>query len=170
MKYEVDYVSITGNTEKLVKAIALDLPPEDTKMVDLSSQQPSLDVDIYLVCFGLSKGNIPLKVMDLLEELEDKTLLLFITSAMEPGQESITLIERKLDPFMPLQCDYRGMFLCRGEFPQSVVDTAKRALEENPDDGYVQALLQNCMQTSGHPDRIDLQNARRFMREKLGMP
>lgn len=169
MKYEVDYISLTGNTEKLAKAIALALPPDETRLVDLSTQPSSCDADIYLIGFGLSKGNIPLKVMDLLEELEGKTLLFFTTGAMEPNQENIALIERKLAPFMPIQCDYRGLFLCKGEFPRSVADTAKQRLENDPEDGQARVLLQSYNRTVGHPDQTDLQNICDFVCERIGI-
>jgi len=78
MKYEVAYISSSGNTEKLAHGIADSLPHRDTFVTDLSCEEITGKADVYLIGFGLKKEAIPLKIMDVLEELEGKTILFFV--------------------------------------------------------------------------------------------
>jgi len=78
MKYEIAYISQSGNTEKLAHGIADSLPHRDTFVTDLSCEEITGKADVYLVGFGLKKEAIPLKIMDVLEELEGKTILFFV--------------------------------------------------------------------------------------------
>ena len=78
MKYEIAYISQSGNTEKLAHGIADSLPHRDTFVTDLSCEEITGKADVYLIGFGLKKEAIPLKIMDVLEELEGKTILFFV--------------------------------------------------------------------------------------------
>ena len=84
MKYEVVYISQSGNTEKLAHGIADSLPHRDTFVTDLSCEEITGKAEVYLVGFGMKKEAIPLKVMEVLEELEGKTILLFVTASINP--------------------------------------------------------------------------------------
>ena len=84
MKYEVVYISQSGNTEKLAHGIADSLPHRDTFVTDLSCEEITGKADVYLVGFGMKKEAIPLKIMDVLETLEGKTILFFVTASIKP--------------------------------------------------------------------------------------
>ena len=96
MKYEIAYISGSGNTEKLAHGIADSLPQTDTFVTDLSCEEITKQADVYLIGFGMKREAIPLKIMDILEELEDKTILFFVTASVKPTEVHIKEIERRL--------------------------------------------------------------------------
>ena len=122
MKYEIAYISISGNTERLAHGIADRLPQRKTIVTDLTTEEIMKKANVYLIGFGINKGAVPLKIMEVLEELHGKTILFFVTGGMEPLNEYRDAVERKIEPFLPDDCDYRGLFLCQGQFPDTVLE------------------------------------------------
>lgn len=169
MKYEVAYVSVSGNSEKLMHGIADTLPHRKTFVTDLSHEEITGKADVYLIGFGVNKGAIPLRVMEILEELHGKTLLFFITCGMDPVDEYREMIEKKLLPFLPDDCDYKGVFICPGKFSEDVLRSARMLLEDEPDNPYAQKILEDSELSREHPNQSDVEHAYRFIREHLGM-
>lgn len=168
MKYEIAYISQSGNSEKLAHGIADGLPQDSTFVTDLSCEKVTGKADIYLIVFGINRGMVPLKVMELLEELHGKILLFFITSGMEPVQEYRDAMERKLLPFIPDDCDYRGLFMCPGRFPEHVLRAAQEKLAVEPEYAAAKNVLSDAELSADHPNQTDIENAGRFIREHLG--
>lgn len=167
MKYEVAYISGSGNTEKLAHGIADCLPHRDTFVTDLSCEEITEKADVYLIGFGMKKDAIPFRIMDTLEKLEGKTILLFVTASVNPSDAHIKEIERRLDPFMPYECDYKGMYLCTGQVSDESLDKLRSLLECEPENEKVQAAMENCKKTLGHPNQEDIRGACNFIKDKL---
>lgn len=167
MKYEVAYLSQSGNTAVLAEELAEMLSDEDIHLTDLARGELSPDADVYLIGFGVDRGTVPIKIMDALDAAEGKTILLFVTCGMKPTDAYRAAIERKIVPFLPDVCDYRGLFLCAGQFPDAAVQSIERALAQAPNDAQAQALLQQHRQTCGHPNREDMDALRRFVSDRL---
>jgi hypothetical protein len=167
MKYEIAYLSLSGNTEKLAYGIADELPNDETIITDLSSETISSQADINLICFGVNKGTVPIKIMDALDELDGKTIMFFITGGMEPTEKYHDMIENKITPFLPDECDYRGMFMCRGKFPNSVLNAARQKLSEDSDNKYALKIVSDAEASAEHPNADDYTNACRFIGEQL---
>ena len=102
--------------------------------------------------------------MDVLENLEGKTILCCVTCGMTL-HESKDSIEHNLLPFIPDECDYRGMFFCPGQIPASVMDTVQTALDENPENQQAKTMLEAFQHSMNHPDTDDLRELRRFIQE-----
>lgn len=169
MKYEVAYISGSGNTEKLAHGIADSLPQSDTFVTDLSCEEVTEKADVYIVGFGMKKDAIPLRIMETLERLEGKTILLFVTASVKPADALVKEIERRLDPFMPCECDYKGMYLCPGQVSEETIDKLSCLLECEPENEKALAAMDNCKNTLGHPDREDIAGACEFVRNKLDL-
>lgn len=169
MKFEIAFVSLSGNTEDLAHGIADNLPHDKTFVTDLSHEDITGKADVYLIGFGVNKGTVPLKIMEVLDELHGKTILFFITAGMEPTHEYRDAVERQILPFMPDDCDYKGMFMCHGKFPEQVLQAANNKLYEEPDNRFAKRILQEAELSNGHPNQTDYENASRFVREQLGL-
>lgn len=167
MKYEVAYYSISGNTASLAEEIADMLSDNGVRLTDLSCADVSEDADVYLIGFGINRGTVPLKIIDALEVAEGKTILLFVTCGMEPTDDYKSSIERKILPFLPDGCDYRGLFLCPGQFPDEVIRNAQEVLSNQPNSVSARSLLEHYQKTYGHPDEEDLDDLRDFIWSKL---
>lgn len=166
MKYQIAYLSMHGNSRKLAEAIADCLPRGDTVLTDISSEDPE-DAPVYILCFGMNKGRIALPIMELLETLENRCVVLAITCGRNPTQEYRAWIERQLEPFMPYSCDYRGMFLCYGQMPEAVQQWLETNLKKDPKNEKLQQALDDYDDACGHPNQPDFQNVRAFIKEKL---
>lgn len=163
MKYEISYLSKSGNTAKLAEAIASMLPPEDTRIADLASGEASGGADISFVGFDVESGTIPLKIMDALDYAEGKTIALFATCGLIPTEEHKAAIERKIAPFLPDECDYRGLFLCAGQLPESTASVVEERLKTQPDNAEMKDYLKRHYQITGHPDAHDIKDLESFV-------
>lgn len=162
MKYQVAYANVYGNAEVLASWIMSILPPESAELVNLSYRDISSDADVYLIGFEITQDTIPLNIMDVLEKLEGKTILCFAACGMaDSGNKE--RVERNLRPFLPDECDYRGLFLCPGQIPTSVIDTIQKVLDENPDNERAKAMLEGFQHSLNHPDMEDFRDLRRFI-------
>lgn len=169
MKYEIAYISGSGNTEKLAHGIADSLPQTNTFVTDLSCEEITKQADVYLIGFGMKREAIPLKIMDILEELEDKTILFFVTASVKPTEVHIKEIERRLEPFMPSNCDYRGLYLCPGQVSDETLKKLRTILNQEPDNEWANAAMENCRQTLDRPNQNDIDEACEFVHKKLNV-
>ena len=167
MKYEIAYISQSGNTATLAEEIAEMFSDEEVYLTDLSCEEISEDADVYFVGYGVNRGAVPMKIMDALEIAEGKTILLFVTCGMEPTEGYKSSVERKILPFLPDDCDYKGLFLCPGQFPEDVIRNVQEVLRRQPDNTAARTLAENHRKTYGHPNDADLERLRDFVWEKL---
>lgn len=167
MKYEIAYLSNSGNTATLAREIAELLCEEEMRLVDLSYDDLAEDADVYFMGFGLNRGTVPMKIMDGLELAEGKTVLLFATCGMEPTEEYKASVERKILPFLPDDCDYKGLFLCGGQFPEELVQKMQRVLRAQPENEQAKLFLQHHRKTCTHPNEQDLEALRDFVWKHL---
>lgn len=163
MKYEIAYYSRSGNTAMLAEEIAELLSSEDVRLTDLNCSDASDDADMYIIGFGINRGAVPMKVMDVLEQAEGKEIVLFVTCGMEPSEKYRISVERRVKPFLPDDCVYHGLFLCAGRFPDEVIAGVEATLERQPDNQQAQSVLANHEKTRNHPDKADIQNIRDFI-------
>lgn len=167
MKYQVVYESQSGNTKRLARAIAGCLPERDTELVDLDEQTPSRDADVYCVGFGVRHSTCSMKMLEFLELLNNKTVLLFATCGMNPTETYHDILERGIEPFLPENCDYRGLFLCQGSISDDGYAALKRRFEKMADEETLQRFDEFRLGTKGHPDDDDLENAMTFVEQAL---
>lgn len=162
MEYQIAYLNVYGNAGVLADEIQAILA--GAELVDLNWQEISYDADVYMLVFEITQAAVPLKIMDVLENLEGKTLLCCVTCGMAL-HESKDSIEHNLLPFIPDECDYRGMFFCPGQIPDSVMETVQTALDENPENQRARIMLEAFQHSMNHPDTDDLRKLRRFIQE-----
>lgn len=167
MKCEVAYFSKFGNTAVLANAIASMLPAESTKLTDLAQSEMSGGADVNFVGFDVNDGPLPLRIMDALDCAENRVLILFATCCMVPTEHVKAAVERKVHPFLPDGCDYRGLFLCAGQVPESMADNLEAQLKLQPDDPEIKFAVKNCQKVIGHPDEQDIDNLRNFLETVL---
>lgn len=167
MKYEIAYLSSSGNTALLARTIAAMFPAEEAQLTDMAREEIFPAADVYFIGFGVNRAAVPLKVMEALEYTGGKRALLFVTCGMEPTDDYKAQIEQKVLPFVPDDCDYRGLYLCAGQFPEEVERSLRETFQQNPDNAQTKRLLENCRKACGHPNGADLDALRFFVREAL---
>ena len=106
-------------------------------------------------------------MMELLDQLEEKTVLIFATCPFQADQNAKDQLERSLQPFLPDSCDYRGLYLCTGEASQQLLSKLQTVCQQNPEDQRASTLLENCKASAGHPDEDDIMQACLFVTKEL---
>lgn len=164
MKYQISYLSPAGNCKKLADAFEDIL--EDAYVTDLKYDN-DVQGDIHLVGFEINVSSlkmIPYEVMELLDQLEDKTVLLFATCPFKADQNTYNQVESTILPFLPDSCDYRGLFLCTGEASSQLISKLQALSAQ---DKKANALLESCKASVGHPDEDDIMSACLFVTREL---
>lgn len=169
MKYQVVYESRTGNTRAIAEAVMAGLPSESAKLVDIDTEVPSKDADVYCIGYGVHSSICSLKMLDFMELLNGKTILLFATCGLEPSEAYRKLLERNIEPFLPEQCDYRGMFLCQGAISDDGIAALQKLIEKSGNPDQLQRLDELVCRAQTHPDFDDLDAAGKFVKTTLGL-
>lgn len=167
MKYEVAYLSNTGNTKRLAMEITSMLFGKEVVLTDLAHNGVSTDADAFFIGFGINGDVVPVKIMDALECTERKTVMLFVTCGMNPTDAYKAAIERKIFPFLPDDCNYLGLFLCAGKFPDDMIDHAQEVLQQNKEVLHARMVLENHQITKNHPDEDDMRKLREYVTTHL---
>lgn len=164
MKYQIAYINVYGNAKVLANEIMNILPEDNVEEIDLSYQEITDDADVYLIGFEITSAAIPLKIMDVLEKLDGKTIICFATHSLT-GFESKESIEKKFLPFLPAKCDYRGLFCCLGQIPVNVLVSIEEITQEHPDRTQAAEALESCRKSMDHPDIEDIRSLRLFIQK-----
>jgi len=168
MQYQVSYLSPNGHARKVAEAITDILPP-DTKLLDL---QESCEVyaETLIIGFELNEASIravPYPIMELLNELKNHQVLVFVTSPFKVDINARSVLEYRIAPFIPGGCQYRGLFLCPGQASACFLNEVRKNAEQHPEDHQAKAFLAHCEESIGHPDETDLLNACHFVADAL---
>ena len=167
MTYQISYLSPLGNCRLLAEAFEDIL--EDAYVTDLKYDN-DVQGRIHLVGFEMNEASfkaIPYEVMEFLDQLEDETVLFFVTCPFQPDQNVKDQLEYALQPFLPDSCDYRGIFLCQGEASQTLLSKLQTVCAERPDDQRTKKFLESCKASAGHPDEDDIMQACLFVTKEL---
>lgn len=161
LKIQVLYVSRTGNTERIARAIYQALPgiPKDIRMLD--SAPSRYDADTYFIGFWANRGTASMEILDCVSELHGKNIALFATCGMGRSAEYYKKIETNVLAFLPEDNHYLGSFLCQGKMPMNV----RRKYEQMAtpvNQEQVTRMLRNFDEALLHPDNKDEADAKAF--------
>lgn len=167
MQYQISYYSPLGHAEKMATAFEKMLPP-DTLTINLDEES---DVCGEIHMIGLELGSkldaIPYKVLEFLEKLDEKIIFLFATCPIQATESVKERVERALVPFLPEDCDYRGLFMCRGQASGRFVMELENFAQQQPYNEKAKVWLAQCKKSEGHPNREDVRQACSFAAEVL---
>ena len=95
MQFEVLFVSQTGNTEKLAKAV-FEAIPSKSKEIQRLTRDTELDLaETYFIGFWTNHGTCSFEVLDYISELHGKNIALFGTCGMGSDAEYYQRISRQ---------------------------------------------------------------------------
>ena len=168
MQYQISYYSPNGHAETLANAFCQMLP-HDTYISNLEEEDVPY-ADIQLVGFDMGGTNldaIPFKVIEYLEKLDGKAIVLFATVPFIPNEAVEGRIHNSVLPFLPDECDFRGLYLCGAEPSNTLLQDLRRLVSQQPENTRAKHWLEHCERAVGHPDRNDVLKACQFMRHVL---
>lgn len=168
MQYQISYFSPNGHGEKLVNAFCRMLPP-DTYISNLEEADTPC-ADVQLVGFdmgGTNLGAIPFKVIEYLEKLDGKVIFVFTTVPFVPNEAVEGRIHNSIIPFLPDECDFRGLYLCGAEPSNVLLQDLRRLVSQQPENTRAKHWLERCEMAVGRPDNTDVHKACQFMKHVL---
>lgn len=157
MRYQISYDSPLGHAEQLADAFSRCLP-RDTAVVDLREEFVDC-ADVHIVGFeadGKNVGAIPFRIMEFIEKLEGKTLFMFATSPLYTSEKMRERNENTLKAFLSDDCDFRGLFMCRGQASEQMVRDLEEVIELYPEEEWAVSWLTQCRNSMGHPNQKDI--------------
>ncbi|NLZ80606.1 MAG: flavodoxin [Clostridiales bacterium] len=166
MKYRVLYVSKTGNTEKLAKAIYEAIPDSSKDIQRLTSNIDLNDTETLFIGFWTNRGTCSFEVLDFLSEIHGKNIALFGTCGMGKSKAYYDKIATQVSAFIPDDNIYMGTFLCQGKMPMQVREKYESYLEDKDSD-EIRAMLNNFDQAIFHPNQEDFHNASKFVKSVI---
>jgi len=167
MQFLVTWWSQTGNTLKIAKAIFESLP--ENKTFAPLSEAPSLDgVDLTFIGFPVMQfGPPPLAKKFIKNHTSGKKIALFVTHAINPFSDDPkqqALLRKEIgqcrEAAIGAGAELSGIYHCQGELSQQVADSLS-------DSGIPMLMEFATMRplTLGHPDDMDVENARSFAKK-----
>ena len=163
--WAVVYTSVTGNTEKLAKAMAEELGCDcfttDNAPEDLSKY------DVIVAGYWLRLGGPADKMKAFLQKINNKTVVFFQTHGAYAGTEHAITSFARAGSMLGEDCYVLGTFSLQGELNPALI--AKRS--NMPQDKHHGATPENIARweaAKGHPDENDLIKAKEFIREMTG--
>lgn len=167
MRYEIDYLCDSAGVEKLVNAVQELLPKADTTYIDLTNNSAMPDADIHLVVFSFLKGSVPYEVVHTLNAMSGKRILLLVT-VMAEGSEAYCLAARnRITAFLPENCDFRGIHLCRCNLPDNILMAAQKQLELDPYNERAKRACESYVRFRDCPDENDISKVCEFVCSRL---
>lgn len=158
MKVQVLYVSQTGNTKEIAKAIYNSIPESSKDIKYLDSPQVDEDVETYFIGFWVNRGTASLEVLDFLSELEGKNVGIFATCGMGKEPKYYREIENNVKAFLSDNNVYLGAYFCQGKMPISVRKKYEDFKNEK-NKQMVSTMLHNFDEALLHPNKTDCENA-----------
>jgi flavodoxin I len=170
MKILIAYLSQTGNTEKIAKAIyeetSLAHEVETKKLEEVSAENLS-GYDLLFIGSPIHAGNLAGAAKDFLNRLQvpfGKKLAGFVTHSGAAYPEQI--LSKFTEPFKGAceknALEYLGCFNCQGFLTPAIHDMVKKA--QNLTD---EQWAERVKEMTGHPDTEDLAKAKAFARKVL---
>lgn len=163
MQYQISYFSPNGHAEILVNGFCQRLP-YDTYVSNLEEEDTPC-ADVQLIGFDMGGTNldaIPLKVIEYLEKLDGKVIFLFATVPFQVNDNVRGKINSSVIPFLPDECDYRGLYLCSAQPSDKLLNDLRDVISHYPDNSRAKHWLELCEKAVGHPDKMDVQMGCQF--------
>ncbi len=162
MQYEVLFVSKTGNTEEVAKAVYRGIPSRQKDIQRLERNTPVDIGETYFIGFWTNRGSCSIEVLDYIAELHGKNIALFGTCGMGCEAEYYKIIEKQVKALIPDDNVYLGAFLCQGKMPMHVRNKYEELLKSGQNDDLALHMIHNFDKALLHPNQEDLLEAERF--------
>ncbi len=159
MKALVTYYSETGNTEKLARALYETIPIAK-EIKPIQEVTSAVGYDIIFCGFPVLAHSVPGKVQPFLKGLPEGQKIAFFSThgSLRGGQLPKQAFEHAIG--LASHATILGHFGCRGNVNQKIID----ALMQKPEH---RAWAEEAQSAEGHPDKADLEDAKKFALDML---
>lgn len=166
MRYQVVFVSRTGNTKKVAMAIYNGISSSLKDIVDLEEKDNHIEeADVYFVGFWVNRGSASLDILEYLGTLEGKKIALFGTCGFGNDKAYEKKIEQQVTAWLPENVQYLGAFFSQGKMGASVRKKYEQMREQPGMEAMADKMIRNYDEGLLHPDYTDLETARQFAKK-----
>ena len=169
-KWAVIYSSVTGNTEKIARAMAAELG-EDVDVFRVQDAPAEVSgYEVVLLGYWLRLGAPDPLMLKYLPRVHDAQVAFFETHGAAPGSEHAVTAFARAGYLLGAGCYILGTFGCQGQINPALIEKRKQAGPDDPHGGP--AALERWKRAAGHPDAADEAAARAFvqgLRRKLAL-
>ena len=155
-RYSIVFSSMTGNTEKLARAIREVLPEENCDYFGAAGEE-ELRSELLYIGFWTDKGNADSAALELLAKLRNKKVFLFGTAGFGGSEAYFQNILNRVKASMDPSNSVVGEYMCQGKMPQSVRERYMRMKAQPEHPANTDALIENFDRALSHPDARDLE-------------
>ncbi len=155
----VVYSSLTGNTEKVARAIfsEIDSDKKIVKINDVNVNELN-ESDIIISCYWCARGTADKKTIDLIENLKGKKIIAVGTLGAYDDSEHALKMKSRVKELVEKENEFLGEFACRGKIAEE--RTERRRKLPQTDKHYLnEAGVQRHISSRVHPTEDDLKNA-----------
>lgn len=160
MKVLVAYLSESGNTEKLAKAVFEGIESSPKEILLIKDVAAVEDYDVIFIGFPVQSHSVPGKVEAFSKTLpEGQKIAYFAThGSMRGGELAVTAFYHALT--ISKNAVVLGTFGCRGQVKQSIIDALLPKAEHR-------AWALEAQGATGHPDAADLEDGKDWARKMI---
>lgn len=161
MRNLVIYSSRSGNTEKMARAL-YDFLPNEKEIYPVAEAPDPDEFTFVAVGFWIKDGAPDPDTQDYLKKIrEDHEVFLFATHGAQSHSDDAKQSMKKAAE-LAKKGRIVGMFHCRGEVPEDIIEKA-RNMPQPP------AWIADAEAAKGHPDSKDIEEMLHFM-ESIDLP
>lgn len=166
MTYAVVYSSRTGNTELLAQAIRRTLGEQGCVYFG-GPEGPVPNADLLFAGFWTNQGTADGPMQEFLKGWDRGPVALFGTAGFGGDAEYFAGILKRVEALLPAGLAVEEGFMCQGRMPSAVRARYQAALEKDPGNPQMQALLENFDRALSHPDETDQEAAAQWARRRI---
>ena len=131
------------------------------------SDKGTHDSHVYFVGFWVDRGSCSPEVMDFLDSIHNKDVILFGTCGMGSDEIYYNKLTRTVSGLVPDDNRYLGTYLCQGKMPITVRKRYEKQLKDERIAPRVEYLIRNFDEALLHPNEQDLDCAAAFVQRML---
>ena len=165
MKIAIVYASITGNTKLLAETIKNEIKEDIVYFGKPINEK--IDADIYFVGSWTNKGDASKDIIDFLKKIKNKKIAYFATAGYGGSTAYYDTLFDRIKQYIDSSNIILGKFYCQGKMPIQVKERYIKMITENPNDKNLEVSLKNFEDALTHPDEIDLENVKNWVKDIL---
>ena len=160
MKVLVAYLSESGNTEKLAKAVFEGIESSEKEILSIKDAAGVEGYDVIFIGFPVQSHSVPGKVEAFVKTLPDGQKVAYFAThgSMRGGELAVTAFYHALT--ISKNAVILGTFGCRGQVKQSIIDALMPKVEHR-------AWALEAQGAMGHPDAADLEDGKGWAKKMI---
>ena len=161
-RYSIVFSSMTGNTEKLARAIREVLPEEICDYFGAAGEE-ELRSELLYIGFWTDKGNADETTLRLLQKLKNRKIFLFGTAGFGGSAVYDEQILNHVKQFIDGSNTVVGTFMCQGKMPLSVRERYVKMREQPNRMADLDSRIENFDRALSRPNAEDLENLKKHV-------